>query len=637
MSDKERKTHDELANLSDKIKRDVADSINKSRTADTDFWDLGKPKPKVYKKPDFSDTPIEMTDINDSDEAPDNTTQAESISASSGESDKRMHSTAVTPNVRQTVVSDTPPRFSTSSYKRYGTTKKITSPDRKNTPDKDEIVKYNGSGLLIREVEVMRWASDIDFYERFVDNAQISHVAASAVPYTSSYPEVKYFSYVPQYAHMSRAQLDFYRWVRENIRHGRYPSCDSAYIQLYIYEILNLPDQISPAEGAELLAGIWIHYRGKDARFDSTLCEWLPDYCMIHNCPLPSSVYGILPEIVPKAQFKEFYFDIFGNADDRDSMLLLSKTLIENSSDYDFRKSRYYEENKEAFDKHIPLAVAKVVARSIRESGGIFKLNKSYKMIRDSYSGAIVSSHIKRRLNLDFRSFTRAAATRQEVTSIVKYAENKLRPTLGIKAKLGVGELSPDIAAIIDSYFAPLLPKKNAPAKEDKYMPDDYLKNYEASDSGFDFDSAAEIERASWQNTSLLTQGEFESPEEDAFSAQNIEPEETTEIEKEKSCDVSDIEKVEKSNDTEEIEKSKETKKEQTDEDDTLIRTALKAALCGKFHDFCREKRIYDGVLADRINTKFIDIIGDVVLEEDSGSYVIIEDYREDIETWTEK
>ena len=74
-----------------------------------------------------------------------------------------------------------------------------------------------------------------------------------------------------------------------------------------------------------------------------------------------------------------------------------------------------------------------------------------------------------------------------------------------------------------------------------------------------------------------------------------------------------------------------------SDDGDALIREALSAALNGNFHDFYRDHQIYDGVLADRINTKFLDILGDIVLEENGKSYMIIEDYREDIETWMEE
>ena len=64
-----------------------------------------------------------------------------------------------------------------------------------------------------------------------------------------------------------------------------------------------------PAEGAELLATVWLGYRKAYPRLDGTLCEWLPDYCMIHGIALPERIGPILPEIVPKAQLKEFYLD----------------------------------------------------------------------------------------------------------------------------------------------------------------------------------------------------------------------------------------------------------------------------------------------------------------------------------------
>ena len=38
----------------------------------------------------------------------------------------------------------------------------------------------------------------------------------------------------------------------------------------------------------------------------------------------------------------------------------------------------------------------------------------------------------------------------------------------------------------------------------------------------------------------------------------------------------------------------------------------------------------YEGEAQDRVNTYFLDIIGDVILED----FTFIEDYREDIEEW---
>ena len=721
-----RKSPEELANLKDTIRRDVEHKLRQSRAEeeeaftasfevethfsggrqvvpdtrrstpakDDDFWNLGRPKPRVYKKPDFSGTPVEMTAVDDTVEITYDVTEAEKIDASAhrpaeahvqrgirsrlnyrpadntdllgdlfddlpghteetgvstvpasmnGMTIPPRTSTATTPEGRQTIVHDAPPRYQTGSYKRHGSfhpQKKNEQTERRKRHTGDEVLaKYSGSGLLIREIEVRSWTSDIDFYERFMENAEKSHAAAPSVPYTADYPPVKYFSYVPQYSHMSRAQLDFYRWVRENIRHGRYPDCDPSYIQLYIYEILNLPELIPPEYGAAQLAGIWLHYRRTEPRLDGYLCEWLPDYCMIHRCPMPEKLKTILPEIVPKAQFKEFYFDLNPGTASEEDYLILAKTLIEASSDYDYRRSRYYSDNRGAYEHHLPQAVSAVIGKAIAAGKGVFAREKTYKMARDSYCGAIVSIDVKRRMNIEFCSFTRSADTRRAVTAIVKYSENKLRLTLGIKAKLGVDGITPEDSATIDTYFAPMMPQKadraNGRPKEDQYMPEDYLKNYESEDSGFDFGAAAEIERLSWQNTTLLTQGEFEGiPEltESGEEAPDLSevipvPEETVPAD-----EPSEPENPEK----DPVENSEVPAKPEPDGGD-LIRGALHAALNGRFHDFCRDHQIYDGVLADRINTAFLDIIGDIVLEENGKSYRIIEDYREDIETWMEE
>ena len=135
------------------------------------------------------------------------------------------------------------------------------------------------------------------------------------------------------------------------------------------------------------------------------------------------------------------------------------KTVLEVSSDYDYRSSRYYADHRAEYDEHIPAAVNLVMKHAKDSERGIFAMDRVYRMTRDSYSGAIVSSGIKRRIDIEFLSFTRRADTRQTVTAVVKYAENRLRAVLGIKAKLGVDKINPEDTAVIDAYFEPMLPQ----------------------------------------------------------------------------------------------------------------------------------------------------------------------------------
>lgn len=642
---KERQTPPERIDINDIDATDIADTPDtpthdsaKASSESRDFWELDVKRPRKYKKPDFAAERTETTAVGESAaDMPQDTVRAEPIRRQTvPDKEKNNDNDTTATAVWKTLVRDEPTRYVTGRYTNKGG---FRSP-KKDTAEMPESVHYSRSGLLIREVNVQHTHSDIDFYSRFTENAERIHVTLPSVPYTEELPEVQYFSYVPQYAHMSRSQLDFYCWVRENIRHGRYPHCDPSYVQLYIYEILNLPSLIPPERGAELLANIWLHYRESEPRLDGYLCEWLPDYCLIHDLPIPVSLRPMLPELVPKALLKEFFCDL--SPDNDEDMLLLSRILIDNSSDYDFRRSRWYEANREAFELHMPRAVAVAVKSAITERRGVFSLEKAYRMTKDSYCGAIVSAQSKRRIELEFCSFTRSAETRHVITAMVKYAENKLRLCLGVKAKLGVDALSAEDMATLDSYFAPMLPQKPqksaARSAEDRYMPKDYLKNYESGDSGFDLDTAAAIERESWQNTELLTRGEFS--EETALTEKETAPEKKSSEGAKKNEDA-ESEKSAKTEKTKKTEKSAEPKKTEKVEDgtvegdsDTLVRDGVSAALRGGFHEFCRSKQMYDGVLADRINTYFLGLLGDIVLEEDNGSYSMIEDYREDVETW---
>lgn len=615
--DERKRIQDEITRLSEEIRQCAQSSALRytsnvqKNTADStvDFWDLGTPKPRIYKKPEFEGRTLGTTEIDNEYES------------SPAKSEK------IPP--RDSLKIDSTSRMTTGSYRRnsysgrgfsgsFGS-KAGTSPANPIKKESKLLREYTPGGILIHKVSVKTWETGNEFYGRFTADATLSHRATSKFEPDAQIRPVPYLSYVPQYAHMNSAQIDYYRWLRENIRRGRYPDCDLGYIQLYIFEIFNLPREIPPEEGVKLITGIWLNYRDRHPRLDGYLCEWFADYCLANGCSLPSELETILHIIAPKAQFKEFYLDSLVtkavNSTDSSATADLGRTVIEVSSDYDYRSARYYADNREAFDKHIPAAVGKAIKALVETKTEPFSLDREYKMTRDSFSGAIVSSEIKRRVDIEFSSFTRRADVRDAVTALVKYSENKVRVMLGIKSKLRTEDLPSVSEAAINEYFAPLLPVLKAVRKEDEFMPRDYLKLYESEDSGFDFGKAAEIERQSWVNTERLTGEEYVDkaeeylPDEEIFLEGEVSFEYTTEIEI-----------------TPEEPANIEVKAD--------IKDALNAALCGNFREYCRASSLYDGEVADRINTLFLDIIGDVVLYDCGNGYEIIEDYREDAENW---
>ncbi len=620
----------------DKPSSEKEQQAPKNESSHEDFWDLGSPKPRSYAPAHFSTDSLRLTDVEDhpTDSSTSHTTAAENNKTAHSERIPPRHQSPTghhTPGTVRVVNTVNGPRcisedrrVLTHSYRRRTPTVSILPHTEHKAPE--TVKTYVPQGNLIRSVTVRTWENGTEFYGRFASDARQSHTARPSVPADQPLSPVLYFSYVPQYAHMNRAQVDYYRWLRENIRLGRYPKTELSYLQLYIFEIINLPDLIPPEEGANLLASLWLHYRKDHPRLDSFLCEWMVDYCLIGGCSMPPSLTSILPEIVPKAQFKEFYLS--SGTENEGEENAIGKTIVEVCSDYDYRSSRYYKENKEAYETHLPAALTLVMKEAEQDKRGVFALDRVYKMTRDSYCGAIIASGIKRRLDLEFLSYTRQADARLAVTSMVKYAENKLRAMLGIKAKLSPGPMDPADTAVLDRYFAPLLPVKQAASAEDKYMPADYMKNYESEDAGFDFSRALAIEADSWVNTGRLTgesliETDPETVEEAAASLPKADGQPSAPIIPETKSPASESEAT----------------KSPTPEDhaaagDSTLREAIEAALLGEFRTYCRKHSLYEGEIADRINSLFLDEIGDVVLQSSDKGFTLIEDYREDMENW---
>lgn len=582
-----------------------------------DFWDLGSPKERKYERPNLSESSLTPADVSSDNENDNATRMGEKIPPRENYPSQTMNP-----------FTSLKPQYRTSSYKRKPPVSQAPRPIQKPPVEPPKV--YEKHGALISKITVESWSGETDFYTRFALDAEKSHLAKPQRPDEELKP-AQFYSLVPQYSHMTGAQTEYYRRLREFWRHGKHPDCDSAYVMLYIFELLNL-GSVDKSEIARALTSVWLGYRERMPRLDSYMCEWLEDFCMINDLPLPDEIFTHISEIAAKAHFKEYYFDALLSADalatqNLDTRTLAASALIDCYSDYVFSASKYYGENREKYDKYIPLAVSAVLDEGLKQKRGIFACDKSYKVVVDTFIGCAVSSDKKKRVKIEFTSFLRGIETREYVTALVKYSENVLRRSLGIKAKLGVKSLDEWTTAIVDSFFAPLMPREKVKKPADEmYMPDGYLKNYEAETSGFDFDAAAEIERLSWANTARLTASEDE--ESVPVSSEAAEESEVF-LDGEISSDIYGTTAGDNTDNKEENpQETDETPKEPTDEN--FMRSAVSAALEGRFREWAKESGYYEGEAQDRVNTYFLDIIGDVILED----FTFIEDYREDIEEW---
>lgn len=543
---------------------------------------------------------------------------------------------------------------------------------------KEEI--YEPEGGLIKRVKITRWPGRFNFYEGFREDAMRYHrLKGKPCPY------VQFFSYTPQYRHMNAAQSAYYLYFRECVRSGNPIKADLSYVLLYVYEIINLYDVIPPERGLSLLLDIWLFYKDQHKPLNKYLAEWVCDYCLIHKLTPPAQKLApILSRALETATLREFYITAGAESD--------AEILCSLSSHYNWRDSKYVHpaddseearkkasENEKLFQRHIYGAINYAAARTgdPRLTIGVMR---PAKVVRDAFCGSLCAHNVKRRLEVEYLSYSRSQEQRLYITDIVKYAENRVRAALGIKTRLRVSSLDDKTKAVIDEYFARELPaavkrissRKDAEEAEARY----YEALYGSEDKGeVSVAAAKEIEQASWIVTERLTSAldngqESTSSDEDSDTiisgtdgtgvprsevagtsnniagCYNVDKADEDEINFINSGDNDDPYAISggyDGNTTDSEDTISENQGNNTtggsfiDKLDTVCREFLSTALAGDVvaqAELCRKHGVYADDIAARINEASADDenIGDIILELTAdGFYTVIEDYKEEI------
>lgn len=455
---------------------------------------------------------------------------------------------------------------------------------------------YENFTPFIRRVEILPWRSSYSYYEFFCKNAleynEIRGKECERVPF---------FSYVAQYSQMSKEQLNWYFWWRENIRNCVYLETDISYIYLYLYEIINLGDKLDTKETLGTMIAIWTNYRDTYPQLDKSLREWVCDYSLLHQVPIQRTNISISNEMMAYATLPEIYLTYDGEKDET-----LASLLLKYHNGYNYKKSKFYRENTTFYDLHLPICLSRAISKLRLFDGE----QVSYKhATRVAFMGALCSYRLRKHIEVDYIPITGNLELKASITNITKYSENKLRSMLDIRSRLTVQNLPSDICALIDSYF-----EEQFPHAEQLPRRPDYEKLYERPSDDFSLETALKIEKDSREVTEkLVDRFEENVPRETQLDNDTI---------------LLNMSKVTKS-------ESKKTVNEPIEEFWNSIEKYLdfwEAILFRNFAEqtrICREKHFLPDAVADEINEKAVDVFGDIVLEETAGGYRIIEDYIE--------
>ena len=457
--------------------------------------------------------------------------------------------------------------------------------DNRFTYGKITLNEYVPENPLIKKVTVSADPNAHRTCERFLRDAL--RLYDSECEFKGNVP---FQSYYPQYSQMNAQQIECYIGFRTEARKGIYNKIDTAYIYLYLYEIINTPSKASPEIRANSICELINAYHSLDDRLFSDMCNWLCDLCLIYNVKLKNDVFGdLITSVTSACRIKEFF--IGSNSDTAKDYALVSAV-----TSYDYKKSRFYTENREAYDNFIPKATQAAIEAMSRNDNRFLKEHESVcTLIHESYNGALCAGSVKCTISIECICITRSDSVKKAISEAVKYSENCLRSQLGIKSRLTVNYLSTDYKAVIKKFFAEssaymprIIPKKPVVSEEKP----EYEALYEPQSHGVSFEEAKMIEESSWEITKqLVTELEDEAEEEQPTAS---EPRFAS--------------------------------------DELLGLMYIMKKDTASFNALANKNKMLTDAFADRINAFALEAIGDIALIQGENGYEIIEDYVTDIE-----
>ena len=187
-----------------------------------------------------------------------------------------------------------------------------------------------------RFYEMRRLASERPFARN--DSELFYRQARFMEDFTDSYEgNAKFNMYYPYYQHMGYDYLRTYFTWRTKVRSGEMQPISLSYIFLYIYELLSGIGTTDPSDGLSKLLAVWDSYSEENTTIKKYLPKWLKDYHIFYDLPQSFS------EFAENNNMQKYY-----------SLTLLFDENTENKlelwngiSGYDVTNSKFYKDGNE--------------------------------------------------------------------------------------------------------------------------------------------------------------------------------------------------------------------------------------------------------------------------------------------------
>lgn len=213
-----------------------------------------------------------------------------------------------------------------------GVGKFVQKPHKLQPPEKDEIrERFASMRDIARNNRVMVFGNS-RFYNRNMqrDNSRIFYKQGMFMKdFEDDYEEsVPYTEYYPYYQMMGYRQLRTYFTWRTKVRKGRVEETSLSYAYLYIYELLNNIGVEDSQDGLDRLLAFWREFRVYQPSVDKYMPRWLKDYYIYYDLPQTFS------EFVMEHDLSGYYPELADSGDRFELFCSISKYDIRKSNFY---------------------------------------------------------------------------------------------------------------------------------------------------------------------------------------------------------------------------------------------------------------------------------------------------------------
>jgi hypothetical protein len=268
----------------------------------------------------------------------------------------------------------------------------------------------------------------------------------------------------PTYETMRPEQQKWYFYWRSELRRANFLPTDLGYLFLYVYEALNLIGFTSAQAAFDHLTAFWKYYRREHPKLDNYLVDWLADFIVVYRLPPLSPLTWYDQARREGAVCGDFDLHIEAWLQNGADLATLPDEFIFRLAGYSPTKNKFYQEHNQGGQLDIAYRKAvRVIDQFVRQYSDNKSLVEVYRpaearvVVRQPFAGAPHELGHQTIGIAKASQWSVAAVLSRKLTSILKYTENILRKQANFKSKLQGIDLPQEWITTLESAFTVLV------------------------------------------------------------------------------------------------------------------------------------------------------------------------------------